>query len=285
MKPVAWVGNDVVDLADPRTHERASDERFLRRVCDPREVDVIRASDDPDLELWCHWAAKETGFKIVSKLLGEPPPFAHRRFRVVWSASTASRAEGEVDRGRLRVGRVVYERDDPVAVPGSSAPVRLEAPVRVNLLSDRALHALGRVPTDGEVTGLEGMTASAGSPATDGLSAVVGEAALLHDPHAAWSGTLAQLLGRFSAREADAVYSLSSAAVRLAARSALALRLGVDESRLEIVCAPGPTSQRIPSVLVDGEQAGADVSLSHDGRWIAWAIAAPPTAQETSRAD
>jgi hypothetical protein len=48
--------------------------------------------------------------------------------------------------------------------------------------------------------------------------------------------------------------------------------MGVPEHRLEIVCAPGPTSQRPPRVLLDGAETEADVSLSHDGRLIAWAL-------------
>ena len=75
----------------------------------------------------------------------------------------------------------------------------------------------------------------------------------------------------FTDRERDAVYSRESAAVRVGARGDLATLLGVSEERIEIVCSPGPTSQRPPRVLLDGEQAEADVSLSHDGSWIAWA--------------
>jgi hypothetical protein len=56
----------------------------------------------------------------------------------------------------------------------------------------------------------------------------------------------------------------------------------VDEARVEIVCAPGPASQRPPRVLLDGRDAEADVSLSHDGRWIAWALWAPPMPETLS---
>ena len=46
--------------------------------------------------------------------------------------------------------------------------------------------------------------------------------------------------------------------------------LEVTQERIEIVCAPGPTSQRPPSVLLDREPARVDVSLSHDVQWISW---------------
>ena len=72
--------------------------------------------------------------------------------------------------------------------------------------------------------------------------------------------------------ERDAVYSHQSAAVRLGARADLARALAVDEERLEIVCDPGPTGRRPPRVLLNGLRTAADVSLSHDGQWIAWVI-------------
>jgi hypothetical protein len=95
---------------------------------------------------------------------------------------------------------------------------------------------------------------------------------MIDQPGTRWAGALEELRLALSEREADAVYSRESAAVRIGARGDIAEQLGVSESRLEIVCAPGPTSQRPPRVLLDGRDAPADVSLSHDGRWIAWAI-------------
>jgi phosphopantetheinyl transferase (holo-ACP synthase) len=89
---------------------------------------------------------------------------------------------------------------------------------------------------------------------------------------APWDAPLQRLLGRFTEREADAVHSRASAAVRLGARAALAAALDVAERRLEIVCAPGFAGRRPPNVLLDGRAAPADVSLSHHGGWIGWAI-------------
>jgi hypothetical protein len=94
----------------------------------------------------------------------------------------------------------------------------------------------------------------------------------LLDPASGWSGPLEELMPRFSEREADAVRTLESAAVRLGARADVARMLGVTEGRVEIVCPPGPSSRRPPHVLLDGCAAAADLSLSHDGGWIAWAI-------------
>ncbi len=60
--------------------------------------------------------------------------------------------------------------------------------------------------------------------------------------------------------------------MRLAARAALAKALGVDEARVQVVSNDGPKGRIPPEVLLDGEPAPADVSLSHHGRWLAWAL-------------
>jgi len=234
-----FVGNDVVDLGESRTEGRASDDRFVERVFDPEERVAIRAAADADLELWAHWAAKETGFKVISKLIGAPPPFAHRAFKVEWTESLVPEAseEGAV----FREGRVTYgEHQARVSV----------------MLCPGAVHAMGFGVPEG---GLE----------QPELHWRVGP---LDSAHGPWAGPLEELEGRLSERERDSVYSRRSAAVRLGARADLARALGVGEERLEIVCDPGTTGKRPPRVLLDGERAAADVSLSHDARWIAWVI-------------
>lgn len=228
------VGNDVVDLTNPRTEGRGSDERFVGRVFDAEEQERIRAVGPSDVELWSRWAAKEAGFKAISKVLGAPPAFVHRAFKVSWTRAV------DAGVGVVREGEVRYGEHG--------------ARVSVDLLPG-ALHAVAFHA--GEVRG---------------PVAVEPRVERVESPGSRWAGTLDELRLRLTEREADAVYSLESAAVRIGARGDLAALLGVDESRLEIVCAPGPTSQRPPQVLLDGHPAPADVSLSHDGRWIAWAI-------------
>jgi hypothetical protein len=48
--------------------------------------------------------------------------------------------------------------------------------------------------------------------------------------------------------------------------------LGVDEARIEVACGEGPKGRVPPEALIDGREAPADVSLSHHGKWLAWAI-------------
>ena len=219
------VGNDVVDLTAPRATDRHLDERFLGRVFTDAERAGILADDDPSLRLWLGWAAKEAAYKVVSKALGEPPPFAHRRFAVTWAGPGAGVVRYDATEVRVVVQHAGSEGHVHVL---AHMPRSIEGPARVDRL-DRV-----------------------GAP---------------------WLAPLESLLERLTELEGASVHSVSSAAVRIAARADAARLLDVEVGRVEIVCGPGPLGRRPPRVLVDGTPAGVDVSLSHDGPWIAWALA------------
>ena len=90
-----------------------------------------------------------------------------------------------------------------------------------------------------------------------------------HDP-------LDVLLTRLSQPERAAVHSRGSALVRLLARRALAHALEAEEARVAVICGQGSKGRMPPEALLDGLPAPADVSLSHHGRWLAWAIRLNP---------
>jgi phosphopantetheine--protein transferase-like protein len=241
---MVFVGNDVVDLTSTRALGRASDARFLARVFDADEQEVIRASSGSDVELWSRWAAKEAGYKSISKAMGDQPSFLHRAFEVEWSEVTD--LEGDAS----------APAEDPVVRVGTVRHADRAADVSVRLGAG-SVHAVA---------------VCASAPDVPELVEIHGRVERLTNPESGWSGSLEQLMRRFSEREADAIRSLESAAVRLGAREDVARILGVTEERVEIVCPPGPATRRPPRVLVDGCGAPADLSLSHDGAWIAWAI-------------
>lgn len=72
-------GNDVVDLNHNGIIGKSKHTRFVKRVFNENEQSTISSSNDPDLTLWMIWAAKETAYKIISKIIG-PPIFAHKKF-------------------------------------------------------------------------------------------------------------------------------------------------------------------------------------------------------------
>ena len=82
MLPRWHLGNDIVDLADPRHEGKAGDRRFLQRVFSEEEQKDIQSSENPDRALWIRWAGKEAAFKTISKSLGIPPTFVHSLFQV-----------------------------------------------------------------------------------------------------------------------------------------------------------------------------------------------------------
>lgn len=265
--PAVFVGNDVVDVQDPRTVGKAADRRFVGRVLDEAGRDALGQAEDPDLELWCRWAAKEAAYKAVSKLLGAPPPFAHRAFAVSWHAGLDhAGTHEEPERAGLDVAHLPHLPHLPrlpirvgtVAYGGSLLPVAVH--LRLDRGRPAAVHALVRSGP-----------ASPEDSAPSGTDLDV-ELDLLDRAGAPWAGPLEELRRRFTERERDTVGSRRSAAVRLGARALLALRMRVAEERVEIVCDPGSYGRRPPRVLIDGRPGAADVSLSHDGAWIAWAV-------------
>lgn len=144
------VGNDVVDLVDPRCVGKAQDERFLARVLTARERSLVAASVDPDRTLWTLWGAKEAAFKAVSKATGHVPVFVHADFEV----EVNDGAGGEVRWRRLelpflvRGGRstgslhVVAWCDSPrPRMAGGSSTVTERTPLR-DRLSSRELRGV-----------------------------------------------------------------------------------------------------------------------------------------------
>lgn len=71
----------MIDLADLEAIGGAGRARFVARVCDEREQELIALAPDPHLALWSHFAAKEAAFKVVAKLRPDTI-FAHRLFHV-----------------------------------------------------------------------------------------------------------------------------------------------------------------------------------------------------------
>ncbi len=245
------IGNDVVDLRDPRSVGQSRKARFVRRVFTDEEIEWIHDSPDSDRELWTLWAAKETAFKVVTKLLGTPPIFEHRAFRVHPDPD---------EHGHW--GHVDWASED-----------RPQQRVTLHLDTHPAgwIHMIGWAHAESPLDPLEaGVLRRSVVPRAehhlmgDGLP----EAGPLRDP-VGWARFIEP---RFTDREADPIHSLPSALVRLDARAAAAAVLGVDERALELICGEGPKGRRPPRLVYGQELAPLDVSLSHHGRYLAWVL-------------
>jgi len=233
------LGNDVVDLLHPGGGRRGRGARFLDRVCSPAEKEIILASSDPDLALWVHWAAKESIFKSASKVLGAQPVFQHPLFQVTFPQETLDSltSSPSVPPGTLSQGVGRYR----------------------NLR-----FGLGMLKEKGAVHAISWFGGWDDPPPTPSFACL--------EASEETRGSAQGFQGHFSSAEWECVTHRASALTRISARRALAVALGVTESRLEIRCGPGLPGRRIPSVWLDGEETAADLTLSHHGRFLAWAF-------------
>jgi phosphopantetheine--protein transferase-like protein len=237
MRP--WVGNDIVDLAEPGVAGKERDLRFMERVFTPAERERILTAAAPTLALWKTWAAKETAFKIASKLR-EGVVFAHRRFEVVPdTAGEPERAIGEA------IGHWASVHFDD-----------LEIGVRWETARDY-VHCVGQL-----VRREHG--AAAGGPETPRRTRRVLAGVLHHSQ---------SLSGELSRAEQASVHSSASERARLLARR---LMDRWDLQGAEIVRSWRAWGWSPPVLSHQGRPvAGFDVSLSHDGRFVAAVLAGP----------
>lgn len=249
MTPIPLVGNDVVDLRHPRCQNKADDERFLARVLAPGEGRAVRQAADTHRSLWIHWAAKEAAYKVVSKLRSRRPDFGHRRFTVSGEACAPACAP---ECGCVRELRLTVHHED------------LRLPARVTLTHEY-VHAVAALSRAWEV------------PHEEVMNVIVSEVtAMSPEERAQWAHPHA-LARHFTAAEMAAIRGADGAAARALARAALARHLGIAAARIQIVRPLENEGFSPPRVLVSGAPADVDLSLSHHGRYVAWAFACGPS--------
>jgi len=234
-----WVGNDIVDLAEPGVAGKEHDRRFMNRVFTAAERERILSAAAPTLALWRTWAAKETAFKIASKLR-EGLVFAHQKFEVVPdTAAEPERAIGEA----IGLWASVHFDD-------------LEIRVRWETARDY-IHCVGQL--------VRGEDAHRAAEAARGPRRLL--AGILHHSQS--------LGGELSRAEQASVHSSASERARLLARR---LMDRWDLQGAEIVRLWRAWGWSPPVLSQQGRPvAGFDVSLSHDGRFVAAVLAGPST--------
>lgn len=245
----SWIGNDVLDLQHPKCLDRGRDGLRFKRVLTPGERDWVvggRSEDLLPLRLWALWAAKEAAFKVHCKLLGAER-FQPRRFRCRLEHSDED--EDSLVRIRGHVQREGSEYD--VTVEGSS--------------NRRYVHLIG-------------WSGSGSRPEGGRLEIGLEEV----DPEDG-ADQLPSLRDRFTPEEWAGIRSFRSAKARLLARERVQEHLaprssigrGKPRSRVEIRTG-SRTNRSRPRVWLDNEEvAGLDLSLSHHGRFVAWALLVP----------
>jgi phosphopantetheine--protein transferase-like protein len=236
------IGNDIVDLAEPGVAGKERDRRFMDRVFTPDERARILDATAPTIALWKAWSAKETAFKIASKVR-EGLVFHHQAFEV------AELKAAWLDRARVRF-------DD------------LEIHVRWESARDY-IHCIGHlVRTSGD----EGL----GEPTAEFPHDWQGILEYLRDRWRVRAGVAHNsqaLAGSLTHAEQASAHGTPSERARLLARR-LIERWDLQEA--EIVRRWEAWRWSPPMVARHGERvAGFDVTLSHDGRFVAAAVAGP----------
>ncbi len=238
------------------------DRRFIARVFTPEEQERIDRSESPDATLWMLWAAKEAAFKAVSKL--KPGlSFTHRVYAVTSPRNEESlKAAGSrptTDCLRLlseenslcsRSHREPAHRDEP----GKAASILLKQ-TNGNAVSiqERGVIMTPAGPVDTFFT----------------LSS--------HRVHC----IAAVRNGNGGAPAATPVHVLEerrdgpfdpSAAVRRAAIHHLASVLKASPYYIDIRRDKTTHGYGAPRVFIEGSRTDIDISLSHDGKYIAFAV-------------
>ncbi len=244
------VGNDVMDLLDPRCRDRSADDPLLDRILAAGERDWIEAAGTRvawSIRLWALWAAKESAFKVQCKL-SPGRPFVPRNF------SCQLQTDADADNTVVRIQGSVTGLDAafPVVVEGSS--------------NRSYVHVVG---WDGTVE----------QPRSGRIEVGVEELELEGQ-----DSQLEELRSRFTSAEWEGIYSLSSARARLLARERIRKLLaspqegsvagvGREVDSVEILTQGDRQGQSPPRILAGGRDiAGLDLSLSHHGRFVAWAL-------------
>lgn len=286
------VGNDIVDLARGRTARIANNRRFLAKVFTASERRRIASAADPMVELWGHWAAKEAAFKVLCKTLGSAPVFEHRRFEVSTvpgaEVSAAVAAQVSTMAKVTAPSAPVATRSTrllEVAYDGFVVRVRVKeiAPVGSVDSGPGALHAVGELAPDPGI--FTGGTANTGGVVNIDVVANIEDVAKIDDAaNVAYGSGCTQPPELVSASTQDRLelQERRSLAVRRETGTALAAIFEADPSAIDISRSSRRSARRAvgrhtkgishPRVTVNGAEVPVDLSISHDGSWVAWAF-------------
>lgn len=248
------LGNDVVDLEDVDARPETFRSRFDLRVFAEEERRAIAADPHPQTRRWAHWGAKEAAYKLARQIDS----------RFVFSPSR------------------LVPRFGPHAAPilgsqGQGLPKSQDTP----------RCALGPTIAPGSVECRRGRLALALDPRTDAL-----ELELCSFETPASVHVVAQPAGSDWARVVMAVAALGEQsddpgrAVRRLAVREIARAIGVDAARLAVTRRANDGDDRVPMVALDGRALDGSLSLSHHGRFVAFAFRDALAADDRrSRAD
>ena len=210
-----FIGNDIVDLTDPENRRKGADARYISRVLNPRELEMVSGSPVPDTMLWSLWSCKEASYKALIKA-------------------------GKVSSSPLKYSVLFGSQPGPHQFTATVETPEGEVHV---LLTRRKKYVHAVASTGGESS----------------------------------IGSLRWAVSSLKLPRKEITPDIQSRAVLSAAIMKIAKYFKCGPEGLEIVRpltdsgGPGP-----PVLLVNGVPAGIDISLSHDGLFVAYTFQTGP---------
>ena len=229
------LGNDVVDLADVDARPETFRRRFEARVFAAQERQAIAEDEDPQACRWAHWGAKEAAYKLARQL---DPRFVFSPIKLVACFEPrVLRAKTGAPEAGERDTSAQFERRGRLSL--AAGPSTYERTCERTRERTRETTIELRSFETGEFVHVVARPAGAD-----------------------W-GAVAMAVESLGGRAED-----PGLAVRRLALRRVAHELGVESRRLSI-----GRRDRIPTVELDGRTTQLALSLSHHGRFVAFAMA------------
>ena len=229
------IGNDVVDLKDSASVKKSKDSRFLKKILTDDEIEIVNLSQNADTALWSFWACKEAAYKVIKKSHNEDS-FMPRRWSVnIKLQSTKHHASSSTEINDSLLNNSGQHNQPQTSYRKGQVSIPGIDDVYVGLFSHPSyVHCVG----------------------ADSLSTL---------DYLSWGIDILPL------REDGQNGNPSSFARQCLVRS-LAGFLHLNAGDIKIRRMKKKAVLQPPGVYIDGKKAAIDISLSHDGRFIAYAF-------------
>jgi phosphopantetheine--protein transferase-like protein len=237
------VGNDIVDLSNAPTNKQ-NDIRFMQRVFTQEEQSLINTTlnINPNIMVWLLWAAKESAYKIIAKLFKQPS-FIHKKFQI-------SIVKNEISSSDITL-KAVYD----------NYTMQLQATISSSYIHMLAIYS--------DLKDNSNLELNLNLDLKSNIRKISSNEINLWD-------TNNQVSNSFTQQERLSIKNVFSEVVRLDLKQAIANQFNLELSSLEIIRTNTNNRMNPPFLLINGELSPINLSLSHHGDWVAWALIPPP---------
>ena len=230
---------------------KSGDSRFLKKILTDAEIEDVKNADNPDMALWSLWACKETAYKVIKKYLPDTA-FVPRRWQTVFTKSQSKYSDGEV---------TIPEK--------CGVYIRLFCETQI-LMSPKfqkqsALKLVGRIIPRAKLSG----TVYDTPESCPGVHTRYSNPQYVHCIGANSPASLDKLIWRVEALPEEKINP--SIYLRCLLRQNLAQCLSLNFDQIKIKRTKQNGELQPPTVYIDGRKTDIDISLSHDGRFVAYA--------------